>query len=58
MHIIFYIFFASYTLDKTICTWHKNKDTCNGDSGGPLVLVQGWRVTLVGLTSWGPMVSR
>ena len=40
--------------DKTICTWAKNKDSCAGDSGGPLVKVDGEKLVLVGLTSWGP----
>ena len=39
---------------NTICTWERDKDTCEGDSGGPLVMSSGPHLVLVGLTSWGP----
>ena len=43
------------SLEKTLCTFAKAKDTCHGDSGGPLMkLDTDDRLVLVGLTSWGP----
>merc|ERR1719431_2338746 len=48
--------FGWISLQKTLCTFTKGKDTCNGDSGGPLMKLdrKAGELVLVGLTSWGP----